>query len=91
MYRLTQVASISLGTDTLWAVKHYTGAGSQSKMIDTYIIRKQKFLGRFEIQDKPTFDALWQSSDYDAASEADLKLFRTARISLLSITDKLWK
>lgn len=97
--QLTQVASVSLGSDTLWVVRHYTGAGSQTKMIDTYIIRKQKFLGRFEIQDKPAFDASWQSLD-DAelsklkiapATEADMKAFRAARMSMLSLVEKIWK
>lgn len=91
--RLTRVASISLGEqgDTLWVVRHYTGSGACVRLIEVHVIRNQKFLGRFEIQEVLTFDAAWQSaSDAPKVSEAEIVLFRKARKALLSLVENLW-
>jgi len=81
----TRVASISINsTDTLWVVKHYTGAG----FTDCYILRKNEFLGRFQIQDQFTIDAVWYPKQI--VMDKELQAFRKARMSLMACCAKLW-
>lgn len=91
--RLTRVACVSIGdsADTLWAIRHYTGSGVYTKLLEFHVIRGQKFLGRFEIQDEITFEAAWQpAKDSQPPTNAELALFRKARMLLLGMIDKLW-
>lgn len=91
--RLTKVASISLGDgDTIWAIRHYTGSGVYTKLIEVHVIRNQKFLGRFEVQEVATHEAAWQPTTEHPrpASNSDLVLFKKARMLLLGMVDKLW-
>lgn len=87
---LTRIASLDVGKGdtTLWVVRHYTGSG----LTEVYVIRNQKFLGRFIIQERATIDCGWLSAleHPNPATTADVLLFRKARIYLLDLTDKLW-
>lgn len=90
---LTKVAVVSLNdVDDMIISRHYTGLGTEIKYIEVYLIRAHKYLGRFEVQEKSTFDVGWihDSKFYDPPSEKDLAVYRKARITLLSALDKLW-
>jgi len=99
--RLTATACVSINsTDTLWVVRHYTGSGSVldedgpyiTRLIEVYVIRSQRYLGRFEIEDKPTFDAKWQPAleHPKPATSKHVAKFREARMAMLTAVAKLW-
>lgn len=82
-------------TDAVWAVRHLDGSGSVTRMTECYVLRHneqgQKFLGRFSIQETPTFEVDWQNaSNMPKVSESDLSKLKKARMALLTMTEKLW-
>jgi hypothetical protein len=90
---LTKVASVSIGdVDTMWVVRHYTGLGATLKYIEVHVIRRQQFLGRFEVQEKPTFEVTWTPSTEHKkpATEAEVTNFRRVRMLMLGMVDKVW-
>ncbi|HVI39158.1 MAG TPA: hypothetical protein VM577_00725 [Anaerovoracaceae bacterium] len=92
---LVKIASICLtevGCTTMWVVRHYNGSGADAKMIEVYVIRNQKFLGRFAVQEITTFDAAWDPASEHTlpATQKDVETFRKARMQMLSLVDKFW-
>lgn len=90
---LTKVASVSIGDiDSMWVVRHYTGLGATIKYIEVHVIRKRQFLGRFEVQEKATVDAVWTPSleHKQPATEAEITTFRRVRMLMLGMVDKVW-
>jgi hypothetical protein len=90
---LTKVASVSINDlDTLWISRNYTGLGSELKYMEVYVIRGHKYLGRFEMQLKPTFDAAWinDSQHPHPPTEKDIASFRKVRMTMLGAVDKIW-
>lgn len=90
---LTKVASVSIGdVDTMWVVRHYTGLGATIKYIEVHVIRRRVFLGRFEVQEVPTFEVAWTPSKEhkQPATEAEVTTFRRVRMLMLGMVDKVW-
>lgn len=90
---LTKVAVVSISDlDSMVISRHYTGLGSEIKYIEVYVIRTNKYLGRFETQDKSTIDAIWvnDSKHSNPPTDKDVAIFKKARMTLLGALDKLW-
>ena len=86
---LTKVASLSVGeTDTAWLVRHYTGLGSIFKHFDFYVIRRQKFLGRF-VADMN--DWIPNPDHKQPASPDEVIEFKKIMIMMSGLADKVWK
>ena len=88
---MADVAVVSVNDDHLCVVRHHDGSGGYTNLTEVYVVRAGRFLGRFEIQTTPTFDAKWDAGDHPSpATEKDLAALRKARLVLLTAVDKLW-
>lgn len=85
----TKVIASTIGRapdDLMMVVRHYTGSGVYTNLTEVYVIRDQKFLGRFEN------DVFVISAEHPKKpAEADLKEYRAAYLVLKAASEKLWK
>lgn len=72
--------------DFIHVVRHYNGSGSYTNLTEVYVIRSQKFLGRF-VDEK--FEVSVEHPK--KPSESDLKEYQKALFVLKATSEKLWK
>lgn len=77
--------------DSMLAVRHHNGSGVYVNLTEVYVIRKEKFLGRFRNQDVPSLEVEWESGKHsDPMKDSELPIYKKARMVLLNAARSLW-
>ena len=87
-YARVMVHDVNDEHDYIVLCRHYNGSGALVNLTEIYVVREQKFLGRFNVT---TF--AWEPSAEHKrpATEADIKAFSNHAKAMAAMAEKLWK